>query len=90
MRIVRGDLLVLAVDGEFDVIAHGCNCFCNMGKGIALQIRKQFPTAFAADKATAKGSRDKLGTCSTAIVTGRSRTFTIVNAYTQYCAFRPS
>ncbi len=84
MRTIEGDLLTLADEGAFDVIAHGCNCFCNMGKGIALQIRKRYPAAFAADRATEKGSRAKLGTCSFATVDGKTRPFVIVNAYTQF------
>ena len=27
IRYVDGDLLKLADEGHFDVIAHGCNCF---------------------------------------------------------------
>lgn len=84
MRTVQGDLLALADDGECDIIAHGCNCFCNMGKGIALEIRKRYPAAFAADKATEKGARAKLGTCSFAVVSGKHQPFAIVNAYTQF------
>lgn len=37
-----GDLISLALSGEFDVIAHGCNCFCNMGAGIAVSMRNTF------------------------------------------------
>jgi O-acetyl-ADP-ribose deacetylase (regulator of RNase III) len=84
VRTVEGDLLELAEDGEFDVIAHGCNCFCNMGKGIALSIRRRYPAAFAADRATDKGARSKLGTCTYAVVSGRTQPFIIVNAYTQF------
>ena len=84
MKTVHGDLLALAEDGHFDVIAHGCNCFCNMGKGIALSIRRQYPAAFDADRATPKGDRAKLGTCSSARIVGRTQPFVLVNAYTQY------
>jgi len=27
---------------EYDAIVHGCNCFCNFGKGISVDIRKTF------------------------------------------------
>lgn len=50
----HGDLLQLALAGEFDVIVHGCNCFGDMGKGIALAVKQQFPEAYQADLATAK------------------------------------
>lgn len=80
MFLVHGDLLKLAKQGEFDVIVHGANCFNTMGGGIAKQIRDQFPEAYAADCATLKGDRSKLGHYTTATVNG----LTIVNAYTQY------
>jgi len=85
MKNARGDLLALAKNGTFDVIAHGCNCFNGMGNGIAGQIKAQFPAAHAADMATKKGDKAKLGTCTTAtIMVDDDRSFTIVNAYTQY------
>jgi O-acetyl-ADP-ribose deacetylase (regulator of RNase III) len=84
MRIVRGDLLDLARRGEFDVIIHGCNCQCLMGKGIALSIKRQFPPAHAADLATEKGSAAKLGSYSSATVEINGGALTIVNAYTQF------
>jgi O-acetyl-ADP-ribose deacetylase (regulator of RNase III) len=40
--IRKGNLITLAQKGEFDVIAHGCNCFCVMGAGIAPQMAKAF------------------------------------------------
>ena len=84
MRTVQGDLLDLALAGDFDVIVHGCNCQCRMAKGIALSIKNQFPEAYRADLATVPGDRSKLGgfTCAT-IVRGTQR-FTIINAYTQF------
>ncbi len=39
---VDGDLIKLALDGKFDVIAHGCNCLSTMGAGIALQMKDTF------------------------------------------------
>lgn len=64
MKVMHGDLLQLALEGAFDVIVHGCNCQCVMGKGIALSIKEQFPEAHAADCATPKGDPAKLGTIS--------------------------
>jgi O-acetyl-ADP-ribose deacetylase (regulator of RNase III) len=84
MKVLTGDLLRLALDGRFDVIAHGCNCQCAMGAGIALAIKKQFPEAYEADLRTAKGERSKLGTISAAEVDRPPVRFTVVNAYTQY------
>jgi len=83
MKIVRGDLLALALAGQFDVIVQGCNCQCRMGRGIAASIREQFPEAYAADLATVKGDRSKLGTFSSAVITRDPVSFRVVNACTQ-------
>lgn len=84
MKAVRGDLLQLALAGEFDVIVHGCNCQCTMGAGIAKAIRATFPEAFEADLATEKGSAAKLGTISWAEVERGGQRLVVVNAYTQF------
>lgn len=79
-----GDLIELAMLGEFDVIVHGCNCFHTMGAGIAKVIRARFPEAYEADCATLHGSREKLGTISSAPILRGSARFHVVNAYTQH------
>ena len=76
----KGDLLALAEAGDFDIIVHGCNCFCVMGAGIAKQIKESYPTAWEADYETEMGDMFKLG-CFTTADTGK---FFVVNAYTQY------
>ncbi|QIF06004.1 macro domain-containing protein [Roseimicrobium sp. ORNL1] len=80
MREAHGDLIQMALAGEFDVVVHGCNCFCTMGAGIAKQIKATFPAAYRSDCRTPKGDRNKLGTYSSAKVND----LTIVNAYTQH------
>ena len=84
MKEVTGDLLQLAREGKFDVIIHGCNCYCTMGGGIAKVIKAQFPEAFAADKETVSGEKSKLGSYTKARVERDGVSFTIVNAYTQF------
>jgi O-acetyl-ADP-ribose deacetylase (regulator of RNase III) len=84
MKTIRGDLVQLALDRHFDVIVHGCNCQCVMGAGIALAIRNVFPEAYAADQATAKGDRGKLGSISFARVVRDGHRITVVNGYTQF------
>ena len=84
MKSVRGDLIKLALEGVFDVIVHGCNCQCVMGKGIALAIKQQFPQAYAADQATIRGSREKLGTISKAEIELGDRRLIVINGYTQF------
>ncbi|MCB9637382.1 MAG: macro domain-containing protein [Myxococcales bacterium] len=84
MYTIQGDLLKLAMQGEFDVIVHGCNCFCTMGAGIAKSIKTLFPEAYEADFATPKGDKNKLGSYSFAVIEREDSRFTIVNAYTQF------
>lgn len=83
MRTVSGDLIGMAKDGRFDVIAHGCNCMHVMGAGLAAQVRSHFPEAWAADLATPYGDPAKLGTCSFAVVRTGAGVLHVVNAYTQ-------
>jgi O-acetyl-ADP-ribose deacetylase (regulator of RNase III) len=82
MKSVTGDLLDLAEAGHFDVIMHGANCHCAMGRGIALTIKNRYPEVYAADCATVKSDRNKLGTVSTQKV--RAHEFIVANCYTQF------
>ena len=83
MKTVTGDLITLALEGEFDVIIHGCNCYNTMGAGIARAVRDRLPEAFAADRATIKGDFEKLGTYTSAEIVRDDVRFTVINAYTQ-------
>ncbi len=80
MKELAGDLIKLGKQGVFDVIVHGCNCFCDMGAGIAIGIKTEFPEAFEADLKTKSGDHSKLGTISYA----KTGNVTVVNAYTQF------
>lgn len=80
MKYKRGDLIKAALSGEVNVIAHQCNCFNNMGRGIAPLIKKAFPEAWLADNATCKGDKDKLGRLSYT----KSSGVLIFNLYGQY------
>jgi len=84
MKVIKGNLIELALDGVFDVIIHGCNCQCVMGAGIAKSIKNHFPEAYEADLQTAKGDESKLGSISFVTVIRENRELTIVNGYTQY------
>jgi O-acetyl-ADP-ribose deacetylase (regulator of RNase III) len=79
-----GDLIQLAQKGHFDVIAHGANCFCTFGAGIAKAIKKAFPEAYEADLATKKGDYSKLGNLSLATVERGKNKFIVANLYTQF------
>jgi len=84
MKTVNGDLVALALKGEFDVIVHGCNCFHTMGAGIAKSIASTFPEALEADRKTPYAEASKLGTISTAQVERGRHKLVVVNAYTQF------
>ena len=59
---VNGCLISLALKGEFDVIAHGANCFCTMGSGIAPQMAKAFGCNNFEKELEHPGDINKLGT----------------------------
>ena len=62
---VEGDLIRLALEGNFDVITHGCNCFCRMKRGIAPQMDKAFgcnnSRYFGFENSNYEGDINKLG-----------------------------
>lgn len=94
---IEGDLISLALSGQFDVIAHGCNCQCVMGAGLAPQMAKAFKCDyFDLEHSFQKGNINKLGqidyNCyklrnNEAVVCAkdfRVAQLSVVNAYTQY------
>lgn len=86
MKQINGNLIELAEKGDFDLIIHGCNCFCNMGAGIAKNIKGHFNAAYLADLQTKKGEKRKLGTISygRCFLHDRNLPLIVVNAYTQF------
>ena len=84
MKTIKGDLIKLAMEGESDLIIHGCNCFCTMGAGIAKTIKQKFPAAYQADLTTEKGDNSKLGKITWAKVQTKNGDLIIVNGYTQF------
>jgi O-acetyl-ADP-ribose deacetylase (regulator of RNase III) len=79
MKVIRGDLVKLALDGRFELIIDGCNRQCVTGSGIARMIKQTFPEAYKAGEATPKGSRDKPRSLSTATVERSGRKISIVS-----------
>lgn len=69
-----------------DALIHQANCFHTMGSGIARFIREKFPEAYAADCATARGDKSKLGTFSfTKVISpGYPKIKFIINLYSQF------
>ena len=81
MKYIKGDLIQLAKAGAFDVITHGCNCFCAMGAGIAPLMAREFGCDnFKMEGDVYKGNVNKLGTIDWLRV---DKLF-VVNSYTQY------
>ena len=83
LKVKSGDLINAAKRGEVDVIAHCCNCMCNMGAGIAPKIKEAFPYAYEADLATKAGDQSKLGDFSLGEPKDPARPL-VYNLYGQY------
>lgn len=82
---VSGDLIDLTRKGTFDVIAHGCNCFCTMGAGIAPQMAKAFSCdQFRLEDFKYKGDINKLGQIDYQTRSDNFGSLVIINCYTQY------
>jgi O-acetyl-ADP-ribose deacetylase (regulator of RNase III) len=87
---VIGDLILLVKNSSFDVISHGCNCFCQMGAGIAPHMAKEFGCdKFPLEDKKYKGDINKLGQIDYGIGwlrgdKGIYGSVIVVNAYTQY------
>ena len=83
----KGDLIMMAIEGRFDVIAHGCNCFCIQKAGIALQMDNAFGTnnsnKYRLESKLLRGMIDKLGRVE---VRQYNEKLAVANCYTQYNA----
>lgn len=86
MKKIQGDLVEMALKGDFDVIIHGCNCRNMMGAGIAAQIARGIPEAVWADTMFIHlQGYDKLSNYSTATFRNEKNVVGfVVNLYTQY------
>ena len=86
MKKTTGNLITMGLEGKFDVIIHGCNCYHKMGAGIAREIKKRIPSAYSVDvNSSIWGDWKKLGSYTATKITNRHEGYLIVvNAYTQY------
>ncbi|NGZ14974.1 phosphatase [Vibrio aestuarianus] len=84
MNVIEGDLIQLIDSGEYDVLVHGCNCFCNMGAGFAFYLKNKYPQILESDQKTIVGDKSKLGSYSKTILYISGKKMIILNAYTQY------
>lgn len=78
------DLVPLLEARNFQVFAHGCNCFNCMGGGIAREVARIFPKVENADQKSLKGDLNKLGTIQAIKVPPYSSPHIVINAYTQF------
>lgn len=78
-----GDLIEAAKQSEINVLAHCANCYCTFGSGVAPQIKKAFPEAYAADCETVSGDMQKLGTFTKAFNNAYTEPLMIYNLYGQ-------
>lgn len=85
MNTIRGNLLTMFDEGDFDTIIHGCNTQANMGGGIAAQIAKKWPVVEQIDQMVTEAGLATLGHYSIVprIQRACATPGTIVNAYTQ-------
>lgn len=89
-NVISGDLLKMIDDSRFELVAHGCNCFHTMGAGFAKKLNNKYPQALIADKKTAYGAIEKLGSYSSTdwiygdSVLVEAKPFKILNCYTQF------
>lgn len=83
----------MAMNGHFDAIAQGCNCFCRQRSGIAKQMVEAFgtddPEYYTLEHPKRYGDITKLGTIQwvgNEIQDGKGGYFhfDVINCYTQY------
>jgi len=95
LKYVKGDLASLGKQGQFDVIAHGCNCFCTQTRGLAKHFAKHFqtdhPNVYRLEAEKLRGDIDKLGRIEWRMhkvdvdqMNNQGGTLVVVNCYTQY------
>lgn len=59
---LKGNLITLAKEDKFEVVVHGCNCFCTMGAGLAPQMAAEFGAdTFTLEQSGLRGDYNKLG-----------------------------
>lgn len=82
-QILYGDFFDFMALGEFDAIAHGCNCQGHMGSGFAGQVIDRIPEVKTANKAAWQRGEVALGRISRIDTRYKDRPLTVFNCYTQ-------
>lgn len=82
---IEGNLISMALDKKFDVIAHGCNCFNTQKSGIAKDMAKKFFTdKYTLEHIKYRGDINTLGQIDYEGTAFHGYQFFVVNCYTQY------
>lgn len=87
---IEGDLIKLAKEGIFDVIAQGCNCWNRQKSGVAKVMVEGFntndPTNFTLEADEYYGDMDKLGNIESVsgYETQSGKDLVVTNCYTQF------
>jgi O-acetyl-ADP-ribose deacetylase (regulator of RNase III) len=81
---INGDLLAMAKEYKFDVIAHGCNTMKSMGAGIALQIKRHFPDVYQKDYQDIRTPTQRWGDYTSVTYSNGKKVLSVFNLYTQY------
>lgn len=76
---IKGNLL----KSDCDVLFHQANCQSIMGAGIALQIKRVFPAAYAADVDFPHSANARFGRYSSAETHNGEKPVEVVNLYSQ-------
>jgi O-acetyl-ADP-ribose deacetylase (regulator of RNase III) len=85
MLITKGNVITMALQGKFDVLVHGCNCFGTMGAGVARHIATLWPEALEVDRRATTRDRSMLGSYSKVLTKDENdNPLIIINAYTQF------
>jgi len=80
-EVEGGDIIQLSKLGIYDVVAHGCNCFCSMTDDIGVKFAEEFKAdQFPLEAEKFKGMVNKLGM----IESKKVNDIIVVNAYTQF------
>lgn len=79
---VKGNLLDMAENQEFDIVIQGCNCFKMMGAGIAGQIAVRFPHVYDIDRMDMRTPTQRLGDFTH--IWDDDCNCTFINLYSQY------
>lgn len=83
IKIIKGDLVKSYLNNELDSYAHQCNCFCQMGRGIAPLLAKADSDVRRVDNNTKVGDKSKMGSF-TRTTDVRGALPLIYNVYGQY------